>query len=66
MKRLLAVDAESATAVAAAAAKLFPDADYVVFNSVPFMPTILPDTLVSGAGALVPSEESVPAGRSRG
>jgi hypothetical protein len=66
MKLLLAVDAESANAVAAAAAKLFPEADYAVFNSVPFLPTVVPDTLVSAAGAMVPSEEALLAAEAEG
>ena len=59
MRLLIAVDADSAHAVSAAAGELFPNAECVVFNAVPFMSTVVPGTIVSGAAMVIPSADAL-------
>ena len=59
MKLLLAVDPESAHAVGAAARRLFPDAEHVIFNTIALMPTVLPETMATGATVAIPTESAM-------
>lgn len=58
MRVLLAVDADN-EAVTAATARLFPHAEFVVFSAVQLQATVVPDTLMTGAAAFVPSAEEL-------
>ena len=59
MKLLLAVDTDSAHSVAASARRLFPDGEYVVFNALALLPTVVPETLATGAAVAVPSQSRI-------
>lgn len=58
MRVLLAVDADN-EAVTAATARLFPHAEFIVFSAVQLQATVVPDTLLTGAAAFVPSAEEL-------
>lgn len=58
LRVLLAVDVDNEE-MTAATARLFPDAECIVFSAVQFPVAVMPDTLMTGAAAFPPSVEQL-------